>query len=152
MKRILLLALLGLTGAQPLMADDPAPKTQYFTAAELAAQTSQPKDGLASSQFLNGPGAHVYLIRRDKTGATEVHMALNDIIIVKSGHAKITVGGQVSGNKQEQPSEWRGGEIAGGKDFSLSPGDVLFIPAGIPHRVLVAPKASVTYLAVKTAK
>ena len=51
-----------------------------------------------------------------------------------------------------QPTEWRGGEIDGGKDYSLSAGDVLFIPAGIPHRVLVAPKASVTYLAVKTPK
>jgi mannose-6-phosphate isomerase-like protein (cupin superfamily) len=152
MNRDLLPALLCLTASQLVMADDAGPKTQYFTAAELAAQTLQPKDGLASSQFLNGPGAHVYLIRRDKTGATEVHMTLNDIVIVKSGHAKITVGGQVSGNKQEQPAEWRGGEITGGKDFPLSPGDVLFIPAGIPHRVLVAPKASVTYLVVKTAK
>jgi uncharacterized protein YjlB len=62
------------------------------------------------------------------------------------------VGGQVSGNKETQPTEWRGGEISGGKDYSLAAGDVLFIPAGIPHRVLVAPKASVTYYAVKTAK
>jgi mannose-6-phosphate isomerase-like protein (cupin superfamily) len=152
MKRILLLALLNPAGAQLVMADDAAPKVQYFTAPELAAQIAQPNDGLASSQFLNSSGGHVYLIRRDKTGVTEVHMAANDIIVVRSGHAKITVGGQVSGNREEQPTEWRGGEIKGGKDYSLSPGDVLFIPAGVPHRVLVAPKESVTYLAVKTAK
>ena len=152
MKPIPLLALLGLAAAQLAIADDAAPKIQYFTAAELAAQIAQPKDGLATSQFLNSPGGHVYLVRRDKTGTTEVHMAFNDIIVVKSGHAKITVGGQVSGNKEEQPTEWRGGEISGGKDYSMTPGDVLFIPAGVPHRVLVAPKASVTYLAVKTAK
>jgi mannose-6-phosphate isomerase-like protein (cupin superfamily) len=152
MKRIALLTLLGLARAPLVMADDAAPKIQYFTAAELIAQIAHPKDGLAAPQFLNGPGAHVYVIRRDKTGVTEVHMAFNDIIVVKSGRAKITVGGQVSGNKEEQPTEWRGGEIAGGKDYALSPGDVLFIPAGIPHRVLVAPKGSVTYLAVKTAK
>jgi mannose-6-phosphate isomerase-like protein (cupin superfamily) len=152
MNRMPLLALLGFTGSQLALADDAAPKIQYFTAAELTKQMAEPKAGLASSQFLNGPGAHVYLIRRDKTGITEVHMAFNDIIIVKSGHAKITVGGQVSGNTEEQPTEWRGGDITGGKDYPLSPGDVLFIPAGMPHRVLVAAKASVTYLAVKTPK
>jgi mannose-6-phosphate isomerase-like protein (cupin superfamily) len=144
--------LLCIAAAQVATADETSPKIQYFTAAELTAQIARPKDGLASSQFLNGAGAHVYLIRRDKTGVTETHMAFNDIIVVKSGHAKITVGGQVSGNKEEQPSEWRGGEITGGQDYSLAPGDVLFIPAGIPHRVLVAAKGSVTYLAVKTPK
>src|SRR5580698_5980216 len=113
MKQIPLLALLSLAGAQLALADDSPPKVEYFTAAQLAAQTALPKDGLASSQFLNRPGGHIYLVRRDKTGVTEVHMALNDIIIVKSGHAKITVGGQVSGNKEEQPTEWRGGEISG---------------------------------------
>jgi mannose-6-phosphate isomerase-like protein (cupin superfamily) len=138
--------------AHAAMADDGAAKTQYFTAAALASQTAHPTDGLASNQFLNGPGAHVYVLRRDKTGVTEVHMALNDIFVVKSGHAKITIGGQVAGNKEEQPSEWRGGEITGGTDYSLAAGDVLFIPAGVPHRVLVAPKASITYLVVKTPK
>ena len=82
----------------------------------------------------------------------EVHMALNDIFVVKSGHAKITVGGQVTGNPETAPTEWRGGDIAGGTDYSLSLGDVLFIPAGVAHRVLVQPKASVTYVTVKIPK
>jgi mannose-6-phosphate isomerase-like protein (cupin superfamily) len=152
MKPVALLLLLTLAGARVVSADDAAAKVQYFTAAQLTSQIAQPKDGLASNQFLNGPGAHVYLLRRDNTGVTEIHMNLNDIIIVKSGHAKITVGGQVAGNKEEQPSEWRGGDITGGKDYSLAAGDVLFIPAGLPHRVLVAPKATITYLVVKTPK
>jgi mannose-6-phosphate isomerase-like protein (cupin superfamily) len=152
MTRIAFLLFLGLADARFAMAGDTAEKIQYFTAAQLSSQIAQPKDGLASNQFLNGPGAHVYVLRRDNSGVTEVHMNLNDIIVVKSGHAKITVGGQVAGNKEEQPSEWRGGEITGGKDYSLAAGDVLFIPAGLPHRVLVAPKASITYLVVKTPK
>ena len=65
MKRIAKLALLVLAGAPVAMADDAAPKIQFFTAAELAAQRAQPKDGLVSSQFLNTPGGHVYLVRRD---------------------------------------------------------------------------------------
>ena len=94
----------------------------------------------------------MYILRRDKTGETEIHMSFNDIYVVKSGHAKITVGGQVTGNRETPPTEWLGGEISGGTDYSLAPGDVLFIPAGVPHKVRVSPKASITYVLVKTPK
>ena len=133
-------------------ADDTAPKVQYFTAAQLASQAAHPVDGVAAKQFMNVPGGNVFIVRRDKNGDAEVHMALNDIFIVKSGHAKITVGGQITGNRETAPTEWRGGEITGGTDYPLAPGDVLFIPAGMPHKVLVSAKASITYVTVKTPK
>jgi hypothetical protein len=68
------------------------------------------------------------------------------------GGLKITVGGQVTGNRETAPTECRGGEISGGTDYSLARGDVLFIPAGLPHKVLVSPKSSITYMTVKTPK
>jgi hypothetical protein len=37
----------------------------------------------------------------------------DDIYVVKSGHAKITVGGQVTGNRETAPTEWRGCDISG---------------------------------------
>ena len=144
--------LLGVCGARLSLADEATPKIQFFSAAQLAVQVAHPIKGMAANQFLNGPGSHVYVIRRDNTGETEVHMAFNDIYVVKSGHAKITVGGQVTGNRETMQSEWLGGDISGGTDYSLAPGDVLFIPAGAPHKVLVSPKASLTYLVVKTPK
>ncbi len=144
--------LINVSGAPPAIADDAAPKIQYFSAAQLAAQVAHPVEGIAAKQFMNGPGSNVYIVHRNKTGETELHMALNDIFVVKSGHGKITVGGQVAGNRETAPTEWRGGEISGGADYPLAPGDVLFIPAGVPHRVLVAPKASITYVTVKTRK
>ena len=79
-------------------------------------------------------------------------MAFNDIYVVKSGHAKITVGGRVTGNREAAPTEWRGGDISGGTNYSLAPGDVVFIPAGVPHKTSVSPKASLTYVLVKTPK
>jgi mannose-6-phosphate isomerase-like protein (cupin superfamily) len=150
MKRVMALLSIGWAGF--CIANDAAPKVEYFSAAQLTSHIARPADGLASKQFLNGPGSNVYIVRRDKTGDAEVHMALNDIFVVKSGHAKITVGGQVTGNHETAPTEWRGGDITGGTDYSLGPGDVLFIPAGVPHRVLVSPKASITYVTVKTPK
>ena len=109
-------------------------------------------EGIAAKQFLSGLGSNVYIVHRDKNGEAEVHMALNDIFVVKSGHAKITVGGQIAGNRETAPTEWRGGEIRGGTDYPLAPGDVLFIPAGVPHKVLVSLKANITYVTVKTPK
>ena len=144
--------LLSVSGARLGFADDAAPKIQFFSAAQLNALVVHPVKGMAANQFLNGPGSNVYIIRRDKTGETEVHMAFNDIYVVESGHAKITVGGQVTGNRETSPTEWLGGEISGGTDYSLAPGDVLFIPAGAPHKVLVSPKGSITYVLVKTPK
>src|ERR1700691_4602054 len=123
--------LLGVCGASLGLADEATPKIQFFSAAQLTAQVAHPTKGIAANQFLNGPGSHVYVIRRDNTGETEVHMAFNDIYVVKSGHAKITVGGQVTGNRETAQSEWLGGDIAGGTDYSLAPGDVLFIPGSV---------------------
>ena len=128
------------------------PKIQFFSSAQLGAQVAHPVKGIAANQFLNGRGSHVYVVRRDQTGEAEVHMALNDIYVVESGHAKITVGGQIAGNRETIPTEWLGGDISGGTEYSLAPGDVLFIPAGVPHKVLVPPKASITYVLVKTPK
>lgn len=144
--------LLSVCGARLGLADDATPKIQFFSAAQLKAQVAHSVKGIAGNQFLNGPGSIVYILRRDKTGEAEVHMAFNDIYVVESGHAKITVGGQVTGNRETLPTEWLGGDISGGTDYSLAPGDVLFIPAGAPHKVLVSPKGSITYVLVKTPK
>jgi len=144
--------LLSLSGGRSGLADEATSKIQFFSAAQLAAQVAHPVKGIAGNQFLNGPGSIVYILRRDQTGEAEVHMAFNDIYVVESGHAKITVGGHVTGNRETIPTEWLGGEIAGGTDYSLATGDVLFIPAGVPHKVLASPKDSITYVLVKTPK
>ena len=96
------LSLAGLLGARVGNAEDTAPKVQYFTAAQLASQVAHPVDGVAAKQFLNGPGGSVYIVHRNKNGEAEVHTALNDIFVVKSGHAKITVGGRVTGNREDR--------------------------------------------------
>jgi hypothetical protein len=53
------------------------------------------------------------------------------------------------GAKEIAPNELRGGTIVGGRTFELSPGDVLWIPAGMGHQVVVPKGGSFDYLAVK---
>jgi mannose-6-phosphate isomerase-like protein (cupin superfamily) len=126
-----------------------APAVQYVTAAQLETKVARTANGVVNDEIPSGPGSTILIIRRDKDGEVEVHKAMNDIIMIKKGHAKILVGGEVSGNHETKPTEWRGGQITGATTYEVAQGDLLFIPAGIPHKVLVASKATVTYVTVK---
>jgi hypothetical protein len=138
---------LGLVGAS--QADDIKPTVQYVPAPKLEAKVAHTVNGVVNSEIPSAPGSIILIIRRDKDGEAEVHKVMNDIIVIKKGHAKILVGGEVSGNHETKPTEWRGGEMTGATTYALAPGDLLFIPAGIPHKILVAPKATITYVTIK---
>jgi mannose-6-phosphate isomerase-like protein (cupin superfamily) len=60
----------------------------------------------------------------------------------------VLIGQKLDGGQETAPNEWRGGTIVGGKIYSLGPGDVLWIPAGLPHQI--TPKGGdFLYLSVK---
>jgi mannose-6-phosphate isomerase-like protein (cupin superfamily) len=89
------------------------------------------------------------LAHRTGDGEVEVHTKLADEIVVRSGHARIKVGGKVSGQRQTAPNEFRGGTITGGEVFDLAPGDAIYVPVGQPHQVLVPKGGQITYIAAK---
>jgi mannose-6-phosphate isomerase-like protein (cupin superfamily) len=124
----------------------------YVSAAELSAKVAKTTDGTALYTVPTGPGAVVLAARRDRDGEVEVHDRLNDEFVAREGHASVRVGGRVEGNRQTAPNEWRGGQITGGRVYQMSPGDVLWIPAGMPHQVLVPTGKSFSYLAFKYPK
>ena len=119
------------------------------TAAELKAKVARPVDGMVGFTVPTGPGAVVVTVRRDADGRVEVHTRLNDEFVVQEGSAQVRVGGRVEGNREVSPGEWRGGTITGGRTYAMSAGDVLWIPAGAPHQVLVPKGGSFRYLALK---
>jgi mannose-6-phosphate isomerase-like protein (cupin superfamily) len=122
----------------------------YLSAAELASKVTQIPSGTAYT-VPSSPGYTVLMIQRDKTGDAEVHMAINDTIILQHGKGTFRVGGRIKGNHEVQPTEWRGGEISGAHDYPMSAGDLLLIPAGVPHQAVVT-SGAFTYLAIKTPK
>ncbi len=89
--------------------------------------------------------------RRDSDGVPELHEGFTDIFVVQRGTATLRYGGTVAGNKVTTPGEWRGGAIQKGTEAVLHPGDVVVIPAGIPHQLLPA-GADFVYLTFKVAK
>ena len=135
---------------QPCLADAPKAEIRYVSANDLAAKVATADGGSLAREVAADPSATTLIIRRDKTGEVEVHTLLNDIFVVESGHATVLVGGQVKGNHELELSEWRGGGIVGGERHELAAGDLLLIPAGVPHQCILKPGDTFIYLTIKT--
>jgi mannose-6-phosphate isomerase-like protein (cupin superfamily) len=132
--------------AAPAAAQD---QPHYVSAADLAAKVAKTTDGSVNFAIPTGPGAPVLIARRDRTGDVEVHARLADEFIVQQGTATVLVGGRVEGGRDSAANERRGGEIVGGTRYPVAPGDVLWIPAGQPHQVIVPKGGSFTYIVAK---
>jgi mannose-6-phosphate isomerase-like protein (cupin superfamily) len=125
----------------------PATRLATMSAALPAGAMNSVSVGRWDAEGLNG-----MLGRRDSDGVPELHEGFTDIFVVQSGTATLRYGGTVAGNKVTTPGEWRGGTIQKGTDAVLHPGDVVVIPAGIPHQLLPATGQHFIYLTFKVAK
>jgi mannose-6-phosphate isomerase-like protein (cupin superfamily) len=98
-------------------------------------------------------GDHTMQIgHREVNGRVEVHQTKADIMVVQSGTATLVTGGEVVEPVTTGPNEIQGSSIKGGVSHTLAPGDVIEIPAGVPHQFFIAPGTQITYLIVKVAK
>lgn len=88
---------------------------------------------------------------REAGGEVEVHDKETDVLYILEGDATFVFGGQMVGGTVSRPGQWLGKDITGGETRQLAKGDVLVIPAGIPHWFKAVPK-SVTYFVVKVLK
>jgi mannose-6-phosphate isomerase-like protein (cupin superfamily) len=141
------LLLCGAAAAAPQPAPDGVTRV---TAAEQRATVARTKDGLVVGPVSTGnSGAVVLIVRRDRDGEVEVHANDNDVFVAREGTATVTVGGRAEGGRETSPVEHRGGTIIGGRPVTLAPGDVLWIPAGVPHRMTLGKSRSFTYIATK---
>ena len=86
---------------------------------------------------------------REGDGSAELHETQTDIMIVDSGNATLIVGGAMVAPKTVKPHEVRGTSITGGETKQLSPGDIVHIPAKIPHQLKIANGTKFTYLVIK---
>jgi mannose-6-phosphate isomerase-like protein (cupin superfamily) len=95
-------------------------------------------------------GNHLLEIsHRDKDGRAELHKIKADVMVIQSGTATLVYGGEVIDPAPTAPNEIQGSGIKGGDSRTVSPGDIIEIPAGVPHQFLLAPGAQITYLVVK---
>jgi glc operon protein GlcG len=75
----------------------------------------------------------IHASRRTEAGQAEVHTRDTDIIYALEGSVTIVTGGTVVEPTSTGPDEIRGARIEGGTARALSKGDVMVVPAGVPH-------------------
>jgi mannose-6-phosphate isomerase-like protein (cupin superfamily) len=90
----------------------------------------------------------VISVRRDKAGEVEIHRDWDDVFFVQEGSGVVVYGGEASGGVTDK-GETRGGEIRKGTTRQLGVGDVVIIPAGMPHQVTPLAGGSITYVVLK---
>jgi glc operon protein GlcG len=75
----------------------------------------------------------VHASHREMDGVAEIHTLDTDLIYVLEGSASFTTGGSVPDAKPTEPNELRGSAIVGGESRRVVKGDVIVVPAGVPH-------------------
>ena len=95
-------------------------------------------------------GNRTFLIAyREGSGVAEWHEKQADVMFISAGQLTMVYGGTIVEAKTTAPGEMRGASIQGGTEARLGPGDVLHIPAKVPHQMILAPGAKVTYFVTK---
>jgi mannose-6-phosphate isomerase-like protein (cupin superfamily) len=137
-------ALLGLSGA-PTHAQQfggvpaiPAPKDKaaYYNAGDLKKIWSELEARDVTTRRILEGGAYSVNVRIvSKTSPPLVHHQSVDIWVVQEGSATSITGGELLDGKQRRPEvdDIAGSSIKGGHEQALKPGDVLYVPVGVPH-------------------
>jgi len=81
----------------------------------------------------------VMLSVRTANGVGELHEHYDDLMVVQQGTATLITGGSLVDPKTTGPGEIRGKSVQGGKSRTISVGDVVVIPANVPHQILLQP-------------
>lgn len=133
----------------------------YFVVGIITGTDVPPVTFFGHDKVSNALAASVTLVKasdllvmgshRAEAGHVEVHDKETDVFYVVDGEATLVTGGKMEGGIVASPGQWRGTSIQGGEDHHLIKGDVIVIPAGIPHWYKEVPK-SITYFVVKMVK
>jgi mannose-6-phosphate isomerase-like protein (cupin superfamily) len=115
-------------------------------------ETESHPSGMSSHYLANYKSLTVMLSLRSSTGQAEVHQHVDDVMVVQQGTAKLTTGGTLIDGKPVDNSgngEIRGTGIEGGTSRMIEVGDVVIVPAGVPHFVQIPPGTVYSALVTK---
>jgi quercetin dioxygenase-like cupin family protein len=101
--------------------------------------------------LVSGSDVLVQGSHRDQPGGVEVHDHEMDVIYVVDGTATFVTGGKMVGGKNTRPGQWLGTDVTGGATQRLVKGDVIVVPAGVPHWFKEVP-GPISYYVVKVIK
>jgi hypothetical protein len=97
----------------------------------------------------NYEGHSIYLVLRGRTGEAEIHETESDVQIGVRGKAVSVIGGALVAARSLPRKQQRGTSIAGGQRRETAPGDLMHIPPGTAHQLLIDPAETYMYLLLK---
>jgi|ERR1700728_4134553 mannose-6-phosphate isomerase-like protein (cupin superfamily) len=118
-------------------------------AMEKALAQKADASGLASEPIKKYSTDYTLLAFRNQSGKAELHEKFADFYVVIEGNATLVSGGQMVNAKTTAPGEVRGDSIQDGKETKLKKGDIVHIPANIPHQLTLAKGDTFQYFIVK---
>jgi mannose-6-phosphate isomerase-like protein (cupin superfamily) len=130
-------------------------KLDHWTSAQLLGraqhlqQLAAQGDGSASEALDKYSRHYSMLAFRSRSGGGELHQNYADLFYILDGRATIVSGGQVEDAKTTAAGEVRGSGVANGTRQEVNAGDVVHIPAGVPHQMLLPAGGTITYFVVK---
>ena len=141
--------LLSLGAGAQAMKTDVWSRAQLLERAQHLRQLAAQGDGSASETLEKYPRHYTMLAFRNRNGGGELHQNYADVFYIVDGGATLMTGGEVVDPKTTAPGEIRGAAVKGGMTQEVKAGDVVHIPAGTPHQMLVPDGSTVTYFVVK---
>lgn len=142
--KILISGLIALAVVAPAQVCAQAKPAEYHSAAELkqqftklAADAKTKNAGSSGADWGSYENHALKLSYRRTTGQAEVHVHLTDVMVVTGGSATMVTGGKLVDPKNDNPNEIKGKSIDGGTRQVLSEGDIIHIPAGTPHQLIL---------------
>ena len=115
----------------------------------LALEGQASPGGSASAKLAEYPRHFTMIALRKTSGAAEIHEKFADFFFVVRGKATLATGGTVVDARTVGPGEINGTQIQGGARTSLEEGDVVHIPAGVPHQLLLPDHGEFIYFVIK---
>ncbi len=113
----------------------PTDKASYFANADLENIWKALEAKQVSNQRILEGGSHSVNVRIvTPSNAPLVHHQSVDVWVVTSGSATAITGGELLNQTQRaNADDIAGTEIRGGVEQPLKPGDLIFVPPGVPH-------------------
>jgi len=103
-----------------------------------------------ASEVVATDGNRTFMVaHREGSGLAEIHDTQADVMVISKGEITMVYGGTIVDGKTTAPGETRGPAIKGGTEVKLGPGDILHIPAKVPHQMKLDPGKQVTYFVTK---
>lgn len=119
--------------------------TQGKTLVEKA-RASSGSSGVTLAEY---KGHKTMLTARVKSGGAELHSRFADFLIVLDGEGTELTGGTMVDRKEGADGEVRGTRLEGATAHVLHKGDIVHIPAGVPHQAIEAPGESIIVYVIK---